>query len=152
MARLIIETEGFEEILERLERAGPAFDEASRPTLLRLGGQAVEFLKEEAPVFRGKLRESVKARLHRGELFVEVGAPYASFVNFGTRPHFPPVRAITPWAQAHGIEPWALAVHISRHGTKANPFIDRAFKRLITDLRPQASDLAGRLTTKLVEG
>lgn len=49
-------------------------------------------------------------------------------VETGSKPHMPPVDAITAWAEAKGINPWALAMSIKKKGTQANPFVQRTFK------------------------
>lgn len=50
-------------------------------------------------------------------------ADYALYVELGTRPHMPPVDAITPWAEMHGLNPWAVAMGIKKHGTQPHPFV-----------------------------
>jgi hypothetical protein len=66
----------------------------------------------------------------KGSLFSK--QDYAVFVHEGTRPHMPPMGAITPWANRHGIPPFLVARSIARHGTKANPFL---FKALESNLK-----------------
>ncbi len=63
------------------------------------------------------------------EAVVEANADYASFVEFGTRPHFPPVDALRDWcAKFLGDERLAFVVAraISRRGTLAQPFMGPA--------------------------
>ncbi len=63
------------------------------------------------------------------EAIVEANADYASFVEFGTRPHFPPVDALRDWcAKFLGDERLAFVVAraISRRGTLAHPFMGPA--------------------------
>lgn len=63
------------------------------------------------------------------EAVVEANADYASFVEFGTRPHFPPVEALKDWAAKFlGDEALAFLVAraISRRGTIAHPFLGPA--------------------------
>ena len=63
------------------------------------------------------------------EAFVEANADYASFIEFGTRPHFPPVDALRDWcAKFLGDERLAFVVAraISRRGTLAHPFMGPA--------------------------
>lgn len=62
-------------------------------------------------------------------------AEHGIYLEKGTRPHFPPVAAITPWALAHGIAPYALALHISRVGTKPHPFLEPALTQSIPAIR-----------------
>ncbi len=63
------------------------------------------------------------------EAFVEANVDYASFLEFGTRPHFPPVDALRDWcAKFLGDERLAFVVAraISRRGTLAHPFMGPA--------------------------
>jgi hypothetical protein len=63
------------------------------------------------------------------DAFVEANADYASFIEFGTRPHFPPVDALRDWAAKFlGDERLAFLVAraISRRGTLAHPFLGPA--------------------------
>ncbi len=61
------------------------------------------------------------------ELFFGSDADYAIMVDEGTPPHFPPVARIQAWCITKGIPieaAWAIAVHISKHGTRAQAWID----------------------------
>jgi hypothetical protein len=63
------------------------------------------------------------------EAVVEANADYASFVEFGTRPHWPPVDALKDWcAKFLGDERLAFVVAraISKRGTMAQPFLGPA--------------------------
>lgn len=56
---------------------------------------------------------------------------YAPFVEFGTRPHFPPLDPIRAWCRARGIDEKAafpIAKKIAEHGTPERPFLFPAFK------------------------
>lgn len=96
--------------------------------------------RKEAPEDLGKMKRSHVAIVDSapipgwGRMEVQAvsakGAPYPIFVHEGTKPHFPPVQAITGWAERHGWDPFALAVHISRKGTKANPWLERTMNKI----------------------
>ncbi len=43
---------------------------------------------------------------------------YAKYVEWDTRPHFPPIKAIAEWAHRHNMVPFLVARAIARHGTK----------------------------------
>lgn len=63
------------------------------------------------------------------EAVVEANADYASYIEFGTRPHFPPVDALRDWcAKFLGDERLAFVVAraIARRGTMAHPFMGPA--------------------------
>jgi hypothetical protein len=108
-----------------------------------------DIAKEEAPEDLGELRKSHVALVDNAALpawgRMEVravskdGAPYPIFVHEGTKPHFPPVSAIAPWAQRHNINPFVLARSIAQKGTKPNPWLERAVDKALPKLR----DLGG---------
>lgn len=58
-------------------------------------------------------------------------AKYAPFIEFGTRPHFPPLEPIRKWCSSRGIDESAafpIARAIAEHGTPERPFLAPAFK------------------------
>jgi hypothetical protein len=63
------------------------------------------------------------------EALVLANADYSSFVEFGTRPHFPPIDALKDWCEKvlgdAGLA-WVVARAISRRGTLAHPFMGPA--------------------------
>lgn len=83
--------------------------------------------KPKVPVDTGALRADVKVQEMRN-LYAKVGTlkQYGLYVHEGTKPHFPPVSALTGWAKRHGVSPFAVARGISRKGTKARPFLTEA--------------------------
>ncbi len=61
--------------------------------------------------------------------FVEANADYASYVEFPTKPHFPPIDALRDWAQkflGDAKLAFVVARAISRRGTYAHPFMGPA--------------------------
>lgn len=90
---------------------------------------AVEFgAKQRCPVDEGELRASSTVEVRptptglEGEL--QFQAAHALFVHEGTRPHWPPVGALTDWARRHGIpNPFLVARAIALRGTRAVPFL-----------------------------
>jgi Bacteriophage HK97-gp10, putative tail-component len=58
-------------------------------------------------------------------------SPYAPYVEFGTRPHFPPLEPIRRWCISRGLPASAafpIARAISERGTPERPFLYPAFK------------------------
>lgn len=53
---------------------------------------------------------------------------YGLFVHEGTGPHWAPAAALKDWADLKGIPVRALQVSIAKKGTKANPFLAKAFE------------------------
>lgn len=94
--------------------------------------------KEQVPVDTGRLRASITTAVDNTPgtpKWGKVGAneKYAPFVEFGTRPHWPPLRALQPWARRHGFPPgkpgaFLVARAIAARGTKAHPFMRPALQ------------------------
>ena len=105
-------------------------------TLLETAIYAQRCFRKNMPVGKtGALRRTVYYTfLGKTRVRIEPEQKYADYVEFGTRPHFPPVEAITPWANMHGINPYALAHSIAKHGTRPHPFLDRT----VSEVRPFA--------------
>lgn len=79
-----VDLAGFEAWRSRVESAVPRiFDE-----LLERGGNLIaSVMREKAPVKTGFLRDSIVTRRAPDTVSVGPTASYASFVEFGTRPH-----------------------------------------------------------------
>lgn len=67
---------------------------------------------------------------------------YAAHVEFGTRPHFPPLKPIKRWAKrklGNGGAAFPVARKIAREGTKPKPFLFPAYEeerpRIINNLK-----------------
>ena len=83
-------------------------------------------IKSETPVDTGVLRSSIvgtvrhgPGRYFTGQIAAGRQAPHAIYVEEGTRPHWPPIRALEGWARRHGISAFLVARAISRRGTRA---------------------------------
>jgi phage gpG-like protein len=94
--------------------------------------------KARAPRDRSLLINSLNYRTTRDQAIVGTAAEYAPHVEYGTRPHFPPIKAIREWAgRVLGDEGAAFPVAraIAKKGTKAQPFLrpalDENRKRLV---------------------
>ena len=107
--------------------------------------------KEHAPVDTGALKRSIKyTRVkNTGRIPTKVkifaSAPHASFVHGNpnkklrmsepfnrTRPHFPPVKALTGWAKRHGMNPYMVANAIAQKGTPIVPFLKMGVRAVFT--------------------
>ena len=104
-----------EELLAYDNRARLKVDSAQRETAQKIAARA----RLLAPTFDGHLKGSI----HAEGTEAVAGADYAAPVEYGAAPHMPPVEAVTAWALAHGMRPWALALAIRRRGTRAHPFM-----------------------------
>ena len=65
---------------------------------------------------------------------------YGLFLDKGTKgPRKPPpIKAIKPWAESKGLNPWAVQKSIAKKGTKPHPWIykiDALYKMYLDDIR-----------------
>ena len=114
----------------------PALVAGPLKTLLGSAAAVVERKAAElAPVDTGRLRSSITQEIAPLRARVYTNVFYAPFVEYGTRPHFPPPGALATWGRRHGgIPAFALARAIAKRGTKAQPY-----------MRPGAQELERRL-------
>ena len=132
----------------RLRRAlqDPALINGPIATFLKKAALTVQgraMLK--APVDTGRLRSSIvsSSRPSRGQVSIFTPVFYAPFVEFGTRPHMPPLSALQPWARRHGFRSaWPLALAISRRGTRPHPFMRPALKESLPDIQVLVTEAA----------
>jgi len=134
MAEIIeIKIEGLDKLNKKL---GGLNNVMVREQMRRTMYISTEKVKNEArkrvPVDTGNLRRSIRdiVQVSDKEVSGIVGPtePYGAPVEYGSKLHFPPVGALKRWAEKRGINPYALAVSISRKGTKPHPFLIPAFQ------------------------
>lgn len=106
---------------------GDAFLDGMRGATLLVQRDA----KRLAPVDTGRLRASITPEIRqRGNTVqgvVGTNVVYAPPVEFGSRPHYPPISALQVWARRHGMNAFVLQRAIGRRGTKAHRFFQQAF-------------------------
>ena len=88
--------------------------------------EAREKLRESRTWDQGNLATSIIVDPKHGGMTADVGpeAPYAPYVEHGTRPHFPPMDALEGWAKRHGFaSAWPICKAIADRGLKARPFM-----------------------------
>lgn len=91
-------------------------------------------VKRQTPVDTGRLRASITHQVQPFRAWVGTNVKYAPFVEFGTRPHFPPPVALQPWARRHGFPPgpsgaFMVAHAIARRGTRARRMFQMGVER-----------------------
>ena len=153
MAQISVRIEGSEQ-LRRALTGNELLRKPVRRYLLRATGRVTLRAKLKAPSDRGRLRNTITPKVLgvglalRGR--VRAGAKYAPYMEFGTKPHWPPRfvngrPTLQPWAQRHGFPRGVRGSDIvrwiiSRKGTKPQPFMEPAW-------RESQSDIAGFLDT-----
>jgi len=129
---LSIQTGGDKELLKNIALLGRYFPEfladANRETAENVKANAQRNLKDIDAYDTGTLYNSVAVAEARNGLIMAVGtaAAHGPFIEFGTRPHFPPVSAIAAWCKRKGIPITAafpIARAIARRGLPERPWL-----------------------------
>jgi HK97 gp10 family phage protein len=88
--------------------------------------------KKNTPVDLGTTRASItpSIRSFSGGIEGVVGSNLKSalWAEKGTRPHWPPLKAVEGWARRHGMTAYLVALAVSRKGTKAHHMLENALK------------------------
>jgi HK97 gp10 family phage protein len=128
-----VRVEGAQELAGALGRAqtaiAPAVRRAMQQSLLLIEADARRNVAHDTR----QLMNSITSQITEapGGLVGKVGpsVAYGLYVERGTRPHWPPLAALVPWARRHGIPARAVQVAIARRGTRARPFLQPAFDK-----------------------
>lgn len=108
-------------------------EQANQATAADMVAEAQRNIRENDSIASGDLFNSIESQISPDGLTVAVGSTskYAPFVEFGTRPHMPPVSAILRWCRLKGIPDkaaWPIALKIKERGTPEQPFLYPAAK------------------------
>lgn len=132
-----IEIEGSKEVQEELKTRFLARLNTNLQEAIKISGHKIEAdAINISPFYKGEYAEKMSAEFPE-PLTTEVGphAPHAPFVEFDTRPHFPPVQPLVEYAhlklQKSGKEAeqvgFMIARKISKVGTKGQHILERAW-------------------------
>lgn len=121
---------GMASLMRKLRDNPPWAEHAAAHLLDRWRFFVTEEAKSRAPVWSGGFRDSIQSERSGkaifGKAIVFSDHPAAAPIIEGSRPHWPPIAAITPWSQAHGISPFLVAWGIAQHGTKPHRVLEEA--------------------------
>lgn len=154
MPSFVIEIQGLKEMQTAFNKSPVVVSKILEKATIMSGEVIKGSVMREAPRGEtGRLRDYVTAEYRPIQVVVKPGVNYAIFVHEGTKPHFPPVTAVSKWALRRGINPWALAVTMARKGTKENPFMDRAVKNINRTKRVQEifNEALGQIINELTK-
>ena len=148
---------GMEELSKRF-RDPQTVGRAARKGLSQMGQAVRREAVQRAPVGvsggGGGLRGSIVVQVERGPIPLEarVGptVAYGAPVEFGSRPHMPPVSALIDWVRlkaARGAPnperiAWAIARTIARRGTRAQPYMRPGLRAARVRIRKIADKMA----------
>lgn len=99
--------EGSEELKAALRQFPEAAKRGGRRGLIKGSLRVQRDARDAAPVDTGRLRASieyqVQTMMNGVRAIIGTAVKYAKYREFGTRPHFVPVRYIGRWAELHGL-------------------------------------------------
>lgn len=129
-----IELEGADRLKEELKELVRKHEKAVANEVavaaINIQKEAKGRLREYAAIDTGHLRGSILIDYIQGGTVAEIGptAPYGLYVEFGTRPHFPPPDALESWARHHGFgSAWPICRVIAERGLPEKPYLIPAF-------------------------
>lgn len=129
-----VELRGAKEITDLLKRV-PKEKEAEikaevGDVALKMQARAKAYLRTAPAMDTGNLATSILAEFSPKKIEAEIGptAKYGPYVEFGTKPHFPPMEALEAWARHHGFESaWPICKAIAERGLRARPYLTPAY-------------------------
>lgn len=132
----VVELKGVEKLLQGLERVASA-PQRVHGALVKTGmvvqANARANLDLKGTTNTGRLSQSIVVddRPFDKSVIVGTNVHYAPYVEFGTRPHMPPVEPLVEWAhlKLHDDKAgYKIARAIAKRGTKPKPFMRPAVK------------------------
>jgi hypothetical protein len=110
------------------------------------GHDVLRYAERRSPVDTGRMKRSLRFRWGPGGAEVSARKP-AAFVDYGTKPHWPPMKAIEGWAQRHGIPAFLVARKIAMKGTQSTKWFTGAVEDARKDLPRGMRRLVGQVET-----
>lgn len=153
------------DLVERLRRGGAIMEKALDDALEDLARRVEAGAKKAAPKHTGHLQRSIGVRKPR-KLAREVGSglEYAPFVEFGTRPHWPPYAPIRDWvwlnrgkfgvSSKRDVNRIAVFVQrkIARSGTRPKPYFKPAWDAMVSDAKTVITQYAREALGRMGSG
>lgn len=132
-----IRVEGLDEVVDSFRRADGLLDREGRSYLRDMGIYGVKQsqinILNAGSVDTNELIQGMHYELRGLTATIrpsDEADKYAIYVEEGTRPHTPPVKALQGWADRHGIPVWAVIRKIQREGTEATHIFKTTFKEV----------------------
>lgn len=102
--------------------------------------------RKKVTVDTGRLKNSIGVESPSlRERRIGPSAEHGEWVEFGTRPHWPPPGSLAGWAKRHGMTDYQARRSVAMKGTKAQPFMQPAAEEAERGLPPLVSVLAAEI-------
>lgn len=156
MSKNSITIEGLKELQDSFNQAGTAINNLGRAYLKRWSDYGVKRVQinilNEGAVDTNELIQGIDYDLDGLVSTIRPSSKadkYAAAVEYGSRPHWPPIQALEGWAQRHGIPAFLVARKIAREGTKERPFWQPSYEELADYVGNDLDDFGDELLRKL---
>lgn len=124
---------GLEELLKNFGDAREIIRGIVKDTMQVVVTYLASDVRSETPVDQGRLRSSITPRIDEDEKRVQgivgTNVDYALYVEYSTKPHWPPPSALTVWARRHNIPLILVLRSIARKGTKGKEMFKKALEK-----------------------
>jgi HK97 gp10 family phage protein len=126
-------------LAEALKASGKEADATTHEVLIRSANYLLTEMQVRAPVDTGALRKSLAVRVTGDRVIIGPDVPYASYVEFGTKPHVikPKSKKVLAF-KVDGQQVFARVVH--HPGTKPNPFVQDSFDAWAKSVGPEIAE------------
>jgi len=119
------------------------FDNIARDIAEEIYNRSQDNIDRMGVIASGKLKKSgMVSKVGENSYVVKYYMPYSIYVEYGTRPHRPPVRPLIEWAMIKlkmnekdaKKTAWAIAKKIEKYGTVPRPFLRAAIDSVMNDI------------------
>jgi HK97 gp10 family phage protein len=129
-------------VVGKLTSVAMGLDSYLNSVLVNAAYATNEEMKSKAPVgvggsmgagLQGSIRTTydVVAGSGNHSALIAPTAPYAAYVETGTRPHSPPAgpdSSLAQWCEMKGLNLWAVVTSIRRKGTQPHPYVEPTYR------------------------
>ena len=130
--------EGIEDLVAKSGLLNAKVGSIVRDLLTKSASGIERKAKQLAPVDTGRLKASIAHTVGAGNVpmwaMTGTNVKYARPVEYGTKPHWAPLRAFQGWAQRHHANEAAVWWSVGKKGTKAHPYLRPAFEESKPDI------------------
>lgn len=158
MVQKSIEVEGLKELIAEFENADSRLNPVFRSWLKSMSDFGVKRAQinilNVGAVDTNELIQGMHYELSSGGLEStikpsEKADKYAAAVEYGSKPHFPPIAALQGWADRHNIPVWLVANKIAREGTEPRHFWQQTFEDLEAHVDGELDNLGDNILRAL---
>jgi len=136
-------------LTEALEAASKQSGTTTQQVLIQASNQILAEMEALVPVKTGKLRRSLSIKVESSKVIIgpnETQAPYAGYVEFGTRPHeILPKKGKYLVFTVGGKK--VFATKVNHPGTQPQPYVKPAFEKWVDSLGTMAAEANVKVIT-----